>query len=114
MADIQLFVPVPPVDASFSEVFDFSHTYDGYAIHGGVSGTSRFCGGVSDAWEAGRPLEGFELDVLRATLFLQHRSWRFSGEVPEDESEYRFERAVIAAIRTVSGGVVEDHRPITL
>ncbi len=114
MAETRLFVPVPSADAGFSEVFEFSHTYDGYGIHGGVGGATRFCDGVPDAREEGRPLDGFGLDVLRATLFLQHRGWRFSGEIPEDESEYRFERAVVEAIRAVSGGFVDDHRPITL
>jgi hypothetical protein len=36
------------------------------------------------------------------------------GEWPEDVSQYRLERAIVEAIRVVSGGLVDDHRPISL
>jgi len=108
------FVEVASERAAFEEVFEFSHTYDGYRIHGGFDGAVRFCDGVREAHAAGESLESFDLDVLRTALFMAHRAWRHSSDGPEDDSQYRYERALVEAIRAVSGGLVEDHRPIDI
>ena len=114
VSEARLFVEIPSERAGFDEVFQFSHTYDGYGIHGGPVEMGRFCDAVSESFAAGEPLDSFDLDVLRAALFLAHRAWRHSGEWPEDDSQYRLERAIVEAIRVVSGGLVDDHRPISL
>ena len=100
--------------ADLEEVFDFSRTYDGYVAYGTVQGSSRFFDDAIEAWRAGQPLADIDLDTLRAALFLAHRSRRSSGDWPEDESDYRFERALVEAIREVSGGFVEDQRAFTV
>lgn len=112
MSETRPLVAVPSERASLEEVFDFSRTYDGYVSYGMVSGTSRFFDDAIETWRAGRPLDTFDLDTLRAALFLAHRSRRSSGDWPEDESDYQFERALVEAIRDVSGGFVEDQRAI--
>ena len=108
------FVEVPSERAGFEEVFEFSHTYDGYRNHGGFDQAVAFCDGVREAFDAGESLESFHLDVLRTALFMAHRAWRHWGDVPEDDAPYQYERATVEAIRAVSGGLVEDQRPIHL
>lgn len=114
MNELRRLVKVPSALADVEEVFDFSRTYDGYVSYGAVSGTSRFFDDAIDAWRARQPLDTFDLDTLRAALFLAHRSRRSSGDWPKDESHYQFERALVEAIREVSGGFVEDQRSVTV
>lgn len=107
-------VDVPSERASFEEVFEFSHTYDGYRNHGGFDEAVAYCDGVRAAFDAGESLDSYDLDVLRTALFMAHRAWRHQGDGPEDDSQYRYERALVEAIRGASGGLVEDQRPIAV
>ena len=46
-------------------------------------------------------------------LFFEQRRWRHLGGVPPT-AELAYEREVIAALREISAGYVEDQRPISL
>jgi hypothetical protein len=53
------------------------------------------------------------LEELRMSLFFEQRRWRHFAEEPQHENS-KYIRSLVEAIRTASGGEVEDHRPISL
>ena len=106
-------VHVPGSDATFGEVSEFSHTFDAYGVHGSLERIARIAGEVLDAWQCGR-LAACALDDLRTALFMSQSAWRVAGVEPTDGFRVGYEWELLGAIREISGGLVMDHRPITL
>lgn len=108
-------VGVPEADASTYSVFEFSHTFDAYAMHGSLERIALIAEDVATARRRGT-LEDCELDDLRTALFMTQREWHqdHAGCDLDVAVGLEYERELIDAIRDASGGVVRDERPILL
>ena len=106
--DFSSIVQVPPCEASFRTIVEFSHTFDAYGVHGSLERISIVAGRVWAARAAGTLAE-CELDDLRTALFMTQRGWHGSIEL-----DVGVEWELIEAIDQVSGGLVRDDRPILL
>ena len=67
---------IPGDDASFAELCEFAHTFNGYKAFGSFEACADIanCGDHSS------------LDHLRACLFFEARRWRHFGEAPDGEA----------------------------
>ena len=97
-------VRVPDDGAGESAVFAFAGTYDGYARHGDVPTLGELSRRVQEHWQRTGELDG-DVDVLRACLFFQARAHRHGGRYGRFDTE-PFVAALVARIRTLSGGTV--------
>ena len=103
-------VAVPSDLAPLDDVFDFALTFDGYGRFGHA--LSRVATRIERCWrESGRLPD--DLHRLRVALFQQQRMWRNTGDTPQ-ELDCAYERALVAEIQRLSGGLVRDERPIRL
>ncbi|WP_433059914.1 hypothetical protein [Dactylosporangium sp. CS-033363] len=97
-------IPVPDTRAGFEELLRFAQTYNGYALHGGLSGLRAFLGAAWGEREAVEELPD-DVDLLRACLFFEHRQHYFSGGMYVFETEPKVV-ALLERIRAVAGETV--------
>ncbi|MFN8027711.1 MAG: hypothetical protein U0W40_15520 [Acidimicrobiia bacterium] len=98
---------VPAADATIDELSFFALRYDGYGLHGGVSGVADIGERVEQQWRDGSlPAD---LDELRAALFFVQRAAHWNGNF-----DLSFARALIEQIREVSGRIVDGRPDITM
>lgn len=81
---------VPPPGASWDAIEAFALTFDGYAAFGNKLGE------LAEKHRAAGTVPT-DLDELRACLFLEQRSWRHAGSVPD--------RAGLAHIQRLLEGI---------
>lgn len=67
---------IPGEDASFAELCEFAHTFNGYEAFGSFEA----CAEIANRGEHR------SLKHLRACLFFEARRWRHFGESPDDEA----------------------------
>lgn len=79
---------IPSDDASFSELCQFAHTFNGYKAFGSFEACARIANRA----------EHSSLDHLRACLFFEARRWRHFGESPEGEA-LAYWRELVSKIR---------------
>ena len=91
---------IPASDSTWSEVWPFALTFDGYAW-------SEECGETAnriqqDYVELGALREDLALPELRASLFFEQRRWRHFGETPDDNA-MAYVYSLLEAIRQLMG-----------
>jgi hypothetical protein len=101
------FVRVPELRRVDEQWVDLSHTYDGYWRAGGVD---KALNGWREL-DRSQPNGPRDLTQLRLALFLEARSDRHGGGVGESSDRIR---ELTEMIRTLSGGIVRDDRPLHL
>ncbi len=102
-------VAVPDTAVAADEhIAEFALTYDAYGVHGSLDRISLVANDVAGAHLAGA-LTQCGLDELRTALFMTHQCWSGGGGADAMRSSYG--RAIVDAIRYVSGGLVRDDRP---
>jgi hypothetical protein len=111
--DFSSIVRVPAPLASMERIFEFSHTYDAYGVHGSLERIAIVASRVWDAHASGS-LAGCELDDLRTALFMTQRGWHSDSALLEPDVGAGVEWELIEAINEASGGFVRDDRPILL
>lgn len=102
-------VAVPDSSVSAEHVAEFANTFDAYGAHGTLDRISLVANDVAGAHLSG-VLVQCRLDDLRTALFMTQQCWsdrRRGG----DTAVSGYERALLDAIRHVSGGLVSDDRP---
>lgn len=97
-------IAVPDLDAPWSEIWEFALTYDAFGRHGGFTGAAQIGNAVHDQWAHGRRLPD-DLSTLRAALSFQQRRFEHFGVNPQGD-DARFVLALLAKVRTLTGGVL--------
>jgi hypothetical protein len=101
-------VAVPDTASAADEhIAEFAQTFDAYGVHGSLDRISLVANDVAGAHLAGA-LTQCRLDDLRTALFMTHQCWSGGGG---DATRNSYGRAIVDAIRFVSGGLVRDDRP---
>src|SRR5687767_5865994 len=90
---------IPATDATWSEIFAFALTLDGYGALGG----NGPCGKIANMTEqhflrTGALPPDLDLTKIRSCLFFEQRRWHHFGDTPHDEAR-RYFMALLDAIR---------------
>lgn len=98
-ADLRL-THIPPPDAPYHPaISSFALTFDGYAYAGSGATLSALVERARSVFSrSGKLPEDLSLSEVRACLFLEQRSWRHIGELP-DKAAMRYIHALLEAIR---------------
>ena len=109
--DFTSIVQVPADRTALDSIFEFSHTFDAYGVHGSLERIAIVASRVWDAHASGT-LADCELDDLRTALFMTQRGWHSDAVAIEPDVGVEWE--LVEAINEASGGLVRDDRPILL
>ncbi|MGC4893353.1 hypothetical protein [Micromonospora sp. DT31] len=102
-------VQVPDDGAGSTEFFRFAGTYNGYELQGSFEALATTARTVRERWERTGHL-GDDVDELRARLFFEARAFRHGGYGRFDKRP--IVAALVAGIRSLSGGFVPSRRTI--
>jgi hypothetical protein len=88
---------IPQADASYLEITNFAHTFDGYRYWDSFNKCGDIANKHLEEYSKTKKLSD-DLTILRTSLFFEVRRWRHYGCTP-DEEELEYLRAIIVAIR---------------
>lgn len=106
--DFASIVQIRTPETSSDSIVEFSHTYDGYGIHGSLERMRTVANRVWETWATSSSFVECELDDLNTALYLTQRGWRSGAMAIEVDVGIEWE--LVEAINQASGRLVRDER----